>query len=97
MRKKKNRKLQLDKKVMQTLLCTRKLINQDVPSVCIEEILQICIIVSGFLPTLYDFHFDASTKKWTPWSSLVPKYIHNPDMKFIDILGNVIIVLLRVN
>ncbi|KAK3539191.1 hypothetical protein QTP86_029601 [Hemibagrus guttatus] len=40
----------------------------------------------GFLPTLYDFHFDPSTKKWTPWSSLVPKYIHNPDMKFIDIL-----------
>ncbi|XP_027024931.2 dynein axonemal heavy chain 10 isoform X2 [Tachysurus fulvidraco] len=40
----------------------------------------------GSLPTLYDFHFDPSTKKWTPWSSLVPKYIHNPDMKFIDIL-----------
>ncbi|XP_053509735.1 dynein axonemal heavy chain 10 isoform X2 [Ictalurus furcatus] len=40
----------------------------------------------GFLPTLYDFHFDASVKKWTPWSSLVPKYIHDPDMNFIDIL-----------
>ncbi|KAI5616269.1 dynein heavy chain 10, axonemal [Silurus asotus] len=40
----------------------------------------------GSLPTLYDFHFNANTKKWTPWSSLVPKYIHNPDMKFIDIL-----------
>ncbi|XP_017580699.2 dynein heavy chain 10, axonemal [Pygocentrus nattereri] len=39
-----------------------------------------------YLPTLYDFHFDGSTKKWTPWSSLVSKYNHNPDTKFIDIL-----------
>ncbi|XP_066511362.1 dynein axonemal heavy chain 10-like isoform X1 [Hoplias malabaricus] len=40
----------------------------------------------GHLPTLYDFHFDGSMKKWTPWSSLVSKYIHSPDTKFIDIL-----------
>nr|XP_015221526.1 PREDICTED: dynein heavy chain 10, axonemal [Lepisosteus oculatus] len=40
----------------------------------------------GHLPTLYDFHFDGEQKKWLPWSSLVPKYIHNPDIKFIDIL-----------
>ncbi|XP_062874230.1 dynein axonemal heavy chain 10 [Trichomycterus rosablanca] len=42
--------------------------------------------IPGYLPTLYDFHFDPSTKKWIPWSSLVTKYIHNPDMKFMDIL-----------
>uniref|UniRef100_A0A8C1QBG0 Dynein heavy chain 10, axonemal-like n=1 Tax=Cyprinus carpio TaxID=7962 RepID=A0A8C1QBG0_CYPCA len=39
-----------------------------------------------YLPTLYDFHFDGAQKKWVPWSSMVSKYIHNADMKFIDIL-----------
>ncbi|XP_009299843.1 dynein axonemal heavy chain 10 [Danio rerio] len=39
-----------------------------------------------YLPTLYDFHFDGTQKKWVPWSSMVSKYIHNPEMKFIDIL-----------
>uniref|UniRef100_A0A669C7U5 Dynein axonemal heavy chain 10 n=1 Tax=Oreochromis niloticus TaxID=8128 RepID=A0A669C7U5_ORENI len=43
-------------------------------------------IHTGYLPTLYDFHFDGTQGKWVPWSSLVPKYIHNPEMKFIDIL-----------
>uniref|UniRef100_A0A669FBB8 Dynein axonemal heavy chain 10 n=1 Tax=Oreochromis niloticus TaxID=8128 RepID=A0A669FBB8_ORENI len=42
--------------------------------------------IPGYLPTLYDFHFDGTQGKWVPWSSLVPKYIHNPEMKFIDIL-----------
>uniref|UniRef100_A0A8B9JE38 Dynein axonemal heavy chain 10 n=1 Tax=Astyanax mexicanus TaxID=7994 RepID=A0A8B9JE38_ASTMX len=42
--------------------------------------------IPGYLPTLFDFHFDGTTKKWMPWSSLVAKYIHNPDTKFIDIL-----------
>ncbi|KAM4707116.1 dynein axonemal heavy chain 10 [Discoglossus pictus] len=40
----------------------------------------------GQLPTIYDFHFDGGKKKWIPWSHLVPKYIHNPGEKFIDIL-----------
>ncbi|KAI4888942.1 hypothetical protein NFI96_027441 [Prochilodus magdalenae] len=40
----------------------------------------------GYLPTLYDFHFNTSTKKWVSWSSLVSQYIHNPETKFIDIL-----------
>ncbi|XP_067295015.1 dynein axonemal heavy chain 10 isoform X2 [Pseudorasbora parva] len=39
-----------------------------------------------YLPTLYDFHFDGTQKKWVPWRSMVSEYIHNPDMKFIDIL-----------
>ncbi|XP_030593055.1 dynein heavy chain 10, axonemal isoform X2 [Archocentrus centrarchus] len=42
--------------------------------------------IPGYLPTLYDFHFDGMQEKWVPWSSLVPKYIHNPEMKFTDIL-----------
>lgn len=39
------------------------------------------------LPTLYDFHFDSTQKRWIPWSLLVPEYIHMPEKKFIDILG----------
>ena len=42
---------------------------------------------TGYLPTLYDFHFDGTKKKWVTWSSLVTKYVHSPDVKFIDILG----------
>ncbi|XP_024136867.1 dynein heavy chain 10, axonemal isoform X4 [Oryzias melastigma] len=38
------------------------------------------------LPTLYDFHFDGTQEKWVPWSSLVPDYVHNPALKFADIL-----------
>lgn len=44
-------------------------------------------VPTGYLPTLYDFHFDGTQEKWVPWSSLVTKYIHNPEMKFADILG----------
>ncbi|NXA03996.1 DYH10 protein, partial [Sapayoa aenigma] len=40
----------------------------------------------GQLPTLYDFHFDGSQKKWVPWMKLVPEYIHKPEVKFLDIL-----------
>ncbi|XP_073737373.1 dynein axonemal heavy chain 10 [Callorhinus ursinus] len=38
------------------------------------------------LPTLYDFHFDSTRKKWIPWNQLVPDYVHSPKRKFIDIL-----------
>ncbi|KAM9822995.1 dynein axonemal heavy chain 10-like [Syngnathus typhle] len=40
--------------------------------------------IPGQQPTLYDFHFDGT--KWVPWTSLVTKYVHNPEMKFADIL-----------
>lgn len=43
---------------------------------------------TGYLPTLFEFHYDASKKKWVTWSSLVTSYIHYSDLKFIDILGN---------
>ncbi|KAG7265791.1 LOW QUALITY PROTEIN: hypothetical protein CRUP_036669 [Coryphaenoides rupestris] len=42
--------------------------------------------IPGYLPTLYDFHFDGVQQKWVPWSSLVSKYVHDPEIKFIDIL-----------
>lgn len=44
-------------------------------------------IISGYLKSLYDFHFDGTQNKWVPWSSLVTKYVHDPEMKFADILG----------
>uniref|UniRef100_A0A8D3BG74 AAA+ ATPase domain-containing protein n=1 Tax=Scophthalmus maximus TaxID=52904 RepID=A0A8D3BG74_SCOMX len=42
--------------------------------------------IPGYLPTLYDFHFDGTHGKWVTWSSLVTKYVHDPEMKFADIL-----------
>ncbi|KAL6114194.1 dnah10 [Pungitius sinensis] len=42
--------------------------------------------IPGYLPSLYDFHFDGTKEKWVPWSSLVNKYIHKPEKKFADIL-----------
>ncbi|KAM9858629.1 dynein axonemal heavy chain 10 [Aulostomus maculatus] len=42
--------------------------------------------IPGYLPTLYDFHFDGTQEKWVPWSSLVTTYMHNPEVKFADIL-----------
>uniref|UniRef100_A0A7N8XJR9 Dynein axonemal heavy chain 10 n=1 Tax=Mastacembelus armatus TaxID=205130 RepID=A0A7N8XJR9_9TELE len=42
--------------------------------------------IPGYLPNLYDFHFDGTHEKWVPWSTLVTKYVHNPEMKFADIL-----------
>lgn len=45
------------------------------------------LFTAGHLPTLYDFHFDATRKKWIPWSQLVPDYVHSPERRFIDILG----------
>ena len=51
-------------------------------------------IHTGYLPTLYDFHFDGTREKWISWNSLVPKYNHDPEMKFSDILGNLVIIIL---
>ncbi|XP_028292993.1 dynein heavy chain 10, axonemal [Gouania willdenowi] len=42
--------------------------------------------IPGYLSTLYEFHFDGQKEKWVPWSSLVSEYVHNPEMKFVDIL-----------
>ncbi|KAM3610556.1 uncharacterized protein V6R79_005609 [Siganus canaliculatus] len=42
--------------------------------------------IPGYLPTLFDFHFDGAQNKWVPWDSLVSKYIHNPEMKCADII-----------
>ena len=37
-------------------------------------------------PQLYDYFFDDEKMEWIAWSLLVPKYIHDPERKFIDIL-----------
>lgn len=45
------------------------------------------LCTTGHLPTMYDFHFDSTRKKWIPWNKLVPEYVHVHERKFIDILG----------
>ncbi|ESO91629.1 hypothetical protein LOTGIDRAFT_122204, partial [Lottia gigantea] len=35
---------------------------------------------------LYEYYWDGEQKKWIPWAKLVPKYIHNPEVKFNEIL-----------
>ena len=45
--------------------------------------------LSGELPgvqTLYEFFYDGEKKQWIPWSKMVPTYVHNPDLKFYEIL-----------
>ncbi len=37
-------------------------------------------------PQLYEYFFDVEQSKWVPWHSLVPKYIHDPQRKFNEIL-----------
>lgn len=44
---------------------------------------------TGELPsqlTLYEFYWHPVNKRWTPWSKMVPKYIHKPEAKFYEIL-----------
>ena len=37
-------------------------------------------------PTLYEYYFDVEKSKWVPWVSVVPEYVHDPDIKFNEIL-----------
>lgn len=30
--------------------------------------------------TVFDYFFDAETKKWTPWTEKVPKFEHDPEI-----------------
>ncbi|GFS12625.1 dynein heavy chain 10, axonemal [Elysia marginata] len=44
---------------------------------------------AGELPgiqTLYEYFYDGEKKQWIPWSKMVPNYVHNPDLKFYEIL-----------
>lgn len=36
--------------------------------------------------TLFDYFFDKDKKQWICWDWICPKYVHNPDIKFNDIL-----------
>ncbi|XP_074640231.1 dynein axonemal heavy chain 10-like [Tubulanus polymorphus] len=43
----------------------------------------------GELPsenTLYEYFWDGEQNKWIPWNTLIPKYIHDPERKFNEIL-----------
>ena len=36
--------------------------------------------------TLFEYFWDVEKNVWTPWIQLIPKYIHEPDRKFSEIL-----------
>ncbi|CAH1801914.1 unnamed protein product [Owenia fusiformis] len=43
----------------------------------------------GELPsnsTLFEYFWDGDKKQWIPWNNLVPKYIHDPEKKYNEIL-----------
>jgi len=37
-------------------------------------------------PTLYEYYFDSEKSKWIPWVNIVPAYVHDPEVKFNEIL-----------
>ena len=48
------------------------------------------VFIIGELPmeqsTLFEYFWDVEKNVWTPWIQLIPKYIHEPDRKFSEIL-----------
>ncbi|XP_057295129.1 dynein axonemal heavy chain 10-like [Hydractinia symbiolongicarpus] len=38
------------------------------------------------LPTLYDYYYDVDQACWVSWSSIVPEYVHDPEVRFNEIL-----------
>ena len=36
--------------------------------------------------TLYEYYFDSEKSKWIPWIDVVPAYVHDPEVKFNEIL-----------
>ena len=37
-------------------------------------------------PSLYEYHFDLTENVWLPWNRIVPKYEHDPSLKYNQIL-----------
>ena len=42
--------------------------------------------IPSALPTLYDYYFNIEVQHWVPWTAKVPKYNHDPCMRFNEIL-----------
>lgn len=42
--------------------------------------------IPSALPTLYEYFFDVEQRVWVSWMSVVPKYVHNPEMRYNEIL-----------
>ena len=36
--------------------------------------------------TLYDYSFNVEQNRWVPWKSIVPEYVHDPEMAYQNIL-----------
>ena len=47
-------------------------------------------ILSGEIPsaqpTLFEYFFDSKKLVWVPWVDVIPKYLHDPEKKFSEIL-----------
>ena len=59
----------------------------------INNFLQPTIISFMFLgeipetaPTMFEYFWDGEQTKWIQWTKKVPKYVHDPDRKFSEIL-----------
>ena len=37
-------------------------------------------------PTLYEYFYDTGEQKWVPWVQKIPEYVHNPKLKYNEIL-----------
>ena len=48
------------------------------------------VVGAGEVPiahsTLYEYYFDLKQEKWIPWHDIVPEYVHDPTVKFSEIL-----------
>lgn len=38
------------------------------------------------LPTLFEYFFDVEKREWVSWMSVVPEYVHDPEMRYNEIL-----------
>ena len=56
-----------------------QLISKRIRSLFVEEI-------PTHEATLFEYFFDAQKQGWISWKRLVPKYQHNPERKFYEIL-----------
>ena len=37
-------------------------------------------------PTVFEYYFDTKKGLWVPWVDVIPKYVHDPEKKFSEIL-----------
>ena len=45
-----------------------------------------CSEIPILLPTIFDYYLNVEKLTWVSWSSMVPNYVHNPDVHYNQIL-----------